>query len=210
MPEPFHTLTAVALVLLRDNIDTDAIIPSREIRSVTKVGLAGGLFANWRYLKGRERVPDPAFVLNDPAYRGAQVLMAGENFGCGSSREQAVWALHEYGVRAVLACSFNAIFYRNCLRNGVVPARLERPALEQIARWVALDPQRNRVDIDLMRRTVVAAGRDWPFRIDDDAREGLLEGLDEIDRTLRFSEQIAAFRDADMARRPWVYGLDLP
>ncbi len=210
MPEPFHNLTAVALVLLRDNIDTDAIIPSREIRSVTKVGLAAGLFANWRYLKPEERVPDPTFVLNDPAYHGAQILITGENFGCGSSREQAVWALHEYGVRAVLAGSFNAIFYRNCLRNGVLPGQLGRAALEQIARWVAQNPQRNQIEIDLSRRTVLAADREWPFQIEEDARNGLLDGVDEIERTLRFSDQINAFRNADMVLRPWVYGLDLP
>ena len=210
MPEPFHKLTAVAFVLLRDNIDTDAIIPSREIRSVTKVGLAAGLFANWRYLKPEERVPDPTFVLNDPAYHGAQVLIAGENFGCGSSREQAVWALHEYGIRAVLAGSFNSIFYRNCLRNGILPAPLGLPALEQIARWVTQNPQSNRIEIDLARRTVLAADREWTFQIEQDARDGLLEGLDEIEQTLRFSEQITAFRNADMVSRPWVYLLDLP
>ena len=210
MPEPFHSLTAVALVLLRDNIDTDAIIPSREIRSVTKVGLAAGLFSNWRYLKPEERAPDPTFVLNDPAYHGAQILIAGENFGCGSSREQAVWALHEYGVRAVLAGSFNAIFYRNCLRNGILPGQLERVALEQIARWVTRDPQGNRIEIDLSRQTVLAADREWPFQIEHAARDGLLEGLDEIDQTLKLSDQITAFRNADMVLRPWVYGLDLP
>jgi 3-isopropylmalate/(R)-2-methylmalate dehydratase small subunit len=210
MPEPFHSLTAVALVLLRDNIDTDAIIPSREIRSVTKVGLAAGLFANWRYLKPEERAPDPTFVLNDPAYHGAQILIAGENFGCGSSREQAVWALHEYGVRAVLASSFNAIFYRNCLRNGILPGLLVRGALEQIAQWVRQDPQRNRIEIDLSRRIVLAADREWSFQLEQDARDGLLEGLDEIEQTLRLSDQITAFRNADMVLRPWVYGLDLP
>ncbi len=210
MPEPFHSLTAVALVLLRDNIDTDAIIPSREIRSVTKVGLAAGLFSNWRYLKPEERAPDPTFVLNDPAYHGAQILIAGENFGCGSSREQAVWALHEYGVRAVLAGSFNAIFYRNCLRNGILPGQLGRAALEQIARWVMQDPQHNRIEIDLSRQTVLAADREWPFQIEHAARDGLLEGLDEIDQTLKLSDQITAFRNADMVLRPWVYGLDLP
>ncbi len=210
MPEPFRTLTAVALVLLRDNIDTDAIIPSREIGSVTKVGLAAGLFANWRYLNPDERVPDATFVLNDPAYRGAHILITGENFGCGSSREQAVWALHEYGVRAILAGSFNAIFYRNCLRNGVLPGQLERAALEQIARWVAQNPQRNQIEIDLSRRTVLAGAREWSFKIEEDAQTGLLQGLDEIEQTLRFSEQINAFRNADVVLRPWVYGLELP
>ncbi|HVC31477.1 MAG TPA: 3-isopropylmalate dehydratase small subunit, partial [Steroidobacteraceae bacterium] len=117
MAQPFTRLTAVAAVLLRDNIDTDAIIPSREIRAVSKTGLADGLFANWRYLPGQGRTPDPGFALNDPAFQGARILIAGENFGCGSSREQAVWALAEYGFRALVAPSFSSIFHRNCLRN---------------------------------------------------------------------------------------------
>lgn len=208
MPQPFKSLTAVALPLLRDNIDTDAIIPSREIRAVTKVGLADGLFANWRYLTNQKRVPNPDFILNDPGYRGAQILLTGENFGCGSSREQAVWALREFGIRAIIASSFGAIFYRNCLRNGVLPATLARETLEQIASWIAVDPQQNRIQINLTRNTISASGREWTFAIDDDAREGLLEGLDEIDRTLKCGEQIRAFRDADMVRRPWVYTLD--
>lgn len=208
MPQPFKSLTAVALPLVRDNIDTDAIIPSREIRAVTKVGLADGLFANWRYLTNQKRVPNPDFILNDPGYRGAQILLTGENFGCGSSREQAVWALREFGIRAIIASSFGAIFYRNCLRNGVLPATLARETLEQIASWIAVDPQQNRIQINLTRNTISASGREWTFAIDDDAREGLLEGLDEIDRTLKCGEQIRAFRDADMVRRPWVYTLD--
>ena len=208
MPEPFTSLSAVALVLLRDNIDTDAIIPSREIRAVSKVGLADGLFANWRYLSGAERVPNPKFVLNDPNYRGAQVLLTGGNFGCGSSREQAVWAIREFGIRAIIASSFGAIFYRNCLRNGVLPASLPRAALEQIGKWVASDPQQNLVQIDLTRASVLAAGREWIFEIDTDARQELIDGLDEIDRTLKLREQIKAFREADMVRRPWVYGLE--
>lgn len=210
MPQPFVTLNAVAVALLRDNVDTDAIIPSREIRAVSKTGLADGLFANWRYLPGGKRVANPQFVLNDPACAGAQVLLAGANFGCGSSREQAVWALHEYGFRAILARSFGSIFYRNCLRNGVLPGRLERGALEAIGAWVSERPRQNRIQIDLSRRTVTACGRQWPLQIEEDAREALLEGLDEIDRTMKLGERIAAFRDADIRARPWVYGQGSP
>jgi len=119
--QPFTRLTAVAVPLIRDNTDTDAIIPSREMKTVSKVGLSDGLFAGWRYREIGGRDPDPTFVLNDPAYAGAQILLGGDNFGCGSSREHAVWALAEYGFRAVLAPSFSPIFAANCVRNGLAP-----------------------------------------------------------------------------------------
>jgi 3-isopropylmalate/(R)-2-methylmalate dehydratase small subunit len=208
MLTPFIPLTAVAATMLRDNVDTDAIIPSREIRSVSKTGLGRGLFAGWRYLPGDAGAPDPGFILNDPACSGARILVTGENFGCGSSREHAVWALAEYGFRAILAPSFNPIFYRNCLRNGVLPARVAPPYLRAIASWVAADPQRNRPTVDLSARTVVCAEKSWLFEIDDEARAGLLAGHDEIDQTLQLTDTISAFRAADRRRRPWVYDLE--
>lgn len=207
---PFTELTAVAAPLLRDNIDTDAIIPSREIRSVSKTGLTQGLFAGWRYLGGQGRTPNPEFVLNDLAYEGAQILLAGENFGCGSSREHAVWALKEYGFRALIAPSFNPIFYRNCLRNGVLPARLAAPEISAIAQWVSGGPQRNRPTVNLSNCEVLGDGRTWAFEIGAEAREGLLQGLSELDQTMKMADRIAAFRAADRLRRPWVYDLDPP
>src|SRR5207302_9959572 len=125
--EPFTKLTAVAAPLIRANVDTDAIIPSREMKTVSKTGLADGLFAGWRYREVGGRDPKPDFVLNDRAYAGAQILLSGVNFGCGSSREHAVWALAEYGFRAVLAESFSPIFRGNCVRNGVAPVELPGP-----------------------------------------------------------------------------------
>ena len=125
--EKFERLTAVAAPLLYVNIDTDAIIPSREMRSGKKTGLAAGLFAGWRYTQIGSRDPNPQFVLNRPEYIDARILLAGENFGCGSSREHAVWALREYGFRALIAPSFSPIFYNNCVRNGIVPIRLAEP-----------------------------------------------------------------------------------
>ncbi len=212
MAQPFTRLTAVAAVLLRDNIDTDAIIPSREIRAVSKTGLADGLFANWRYLPGQGRTPDPGFALNDPAFEGARILIAGENFGCGSSREQAVWALAEYGFRALVAPSFSSIFHRNCLRNGVLPARLAPEAVARLARWVSEAPQRHRVTVDLVTQSVSTEDGSWPFDIAADAREALLAGVGEIELTLRSRERIAAFQAADRTRRPWAYdpGSSLP
>src|SRR5690349_19777158 len=139
--EPLVTLTAVAAPLLRANVDTDAIIPSREMRTVSKSGLADGLFAGWRYTAVGGRDPNPDFPLNQPVYAGARILLGGENFGCGSSREHAVWALHEYGFRAVIAPSFSPIFQNNCVRNGVAPVELPAASIEAIADYVGEDPQ---------------------------------------------------------------------
>ncbi len=204
--QPFEPFTAVALPLLRDNIDTDALIPSREITAVSKTGLASGLFAGWRYVDGDHAKPDPAFELNDPRYRGAQILLAGDNFGCGSSREQAVWALAEYGFRVLAAPSFNPIFYRSCVRNGIVPAILPSSKIGEIAGWVRADPGTNRLCVDLRERVIRASGhRSWVFMISDESRDFLLRGVDAIDETLKLHDKIAEFRAADKLRRPWVY-----
>jgi 3-isopropylmalate/(R)-2-methylmalate dehydratase small subunit len=204
--QPFEPITAIALPLLRDNIDTDALIPSREITTVSKTGLASGLFAGWRYVGGDHTKPDPAFELNDPVYRGAQILLAGDNFGCGSSREQAVWALAEYGFRILVAPSFSPIFHRNCVRNGIVPAMLPSSAIGEIARWVRADPRTNRLSIDLRERLIRASDhRSWAFTISDESRDFLLRGVDAIDETLKLRDKIAEFRAADKLRRPWVY-----
>lgn len=201
---PFTTLTATAAPLLRDNVDTDAIIPSREMRTVTKRGLADGLFAGWRYRTIGGRDPDPDFVLNDPARQGASILISGANFGCGSSREHAVWALAEYGIRAVIAASFNPIFRGNCIANGVLPVVLPQDALEELAEIVA-DPETSRLTVDLVAQDVRSGTQRWPFAIAADAREALLAGLDPIDQTLNLIGDIRRFVDADRGERPWAY-----
>jgi 3-isopropylmalate/(R)-2-methylmalate dehydratase small subunit len=196
----FTTLTGIAAPLIRPNIDTDAIIPSREMKGVSKSGLADGLFAGWRYLNERERIPDPNFVLNQPAYAGASILLGGENFGCGSSREHAVWALAEYGFRAVLAPSFAPIFENNCFRNGVLAARLSAEFIDYVA--TSAGP----VSIDLPAQEVKAHdGTAARFDINLEAKEMLVRGLDAIALTLTMSDAIAAFRDRDRSLRPWAY-----
>ena len=207
--EKFDRLTAVAAPLLRDNIDTDAIIPSREMKSVSKTGLAEGLFAGWRYTAIGGREPDPQFVLNKPAHAGTQIILGGSNFGCGSSREHAVWALHEYGIRAVIAPTFSPIFFGNCIRNGIVPVRLPAETVASIAAWVEQDPAKHRVTVDLEAQTVTAGGARHRFELDDEPRAMLLEGLDAIDLTLKQRPAIEAFRERDRAARPWIY-LDNP
>ena len=193
---PFTRLTSLAVPLLRDNVDTDAIIPSREMKSVAKTGLADGLFAGWRYTAIGGREPDPAFVLNDPALAGAQILIGGRNFGCGSSREHAVWALAEYGFRVVVATSFNPIFRGNCVRNGVVPVELDGAPIIAVA---------GPITVDLPSQIVTGGGRTWSFAIEDEAKTMLLEGLDPIALTLRSSEDIARFIAQDRAMRDWAY-----
>ncbi len=188
---PFTTLTSIAAPLIRDNIDTDAIIPSREMKSTGRTGLADGLFAPWRYLAGR--TPDPDFVLNDPHYANAQILLGGANFGCGSSREHAVWALAEWGFRCVIAETFAPIFAGNCLRNGVLAIALPRDTIEALAG--------QEIMVDLAAQSV--AGQH--FAIEAEAKAMLLEGLDAIDVTLKHRAAIAAFHGQDRAARPWVY-----
>lgn len=197
---PFTKLTAVAAPLIRDNIDTDAIIPSREMKSTGKTGLADGLFAPWRYLTPGGRDRDPAFVLNQPAFASAQIILGGANFGCGSSREHAVWALAEYGIRAVIAPSFAPIFAGNCTRNGIVPVVLPADAVAGIA------SDGGPVTVDLeQQRVSLADGRHWPFDIGAEPRAMLLEGLDAIDLTFKHRAEIAAFQAADRRARPWIY-----
>jgi len=204
--EKFETLTAVAAPLIRDNIDTDAIIPSREMKAVSKTGLADGLFAGWRYTAIGGREPDPGFVLNRPGYAAARILLGGENFGCGSSREHAVWALAEYGIRAVIAPSFSPIFYGNCVRNGIVPLRLPAASIAALAAAVEPDPAHTPLTVDLLRMQVSAPdGQVHDFPIEPEAREMLLEGLDAIDLTFKQRDAIEGFLARDRAERPWIY-----
>ena len=191
----FTTLTSKVAPLLRDNVDTDTIIPSREMKSTGRTGLADGLFAPWRYTEGRKR--DPAFVLNNPDFAESAILAGGANFGCGSSREHAVWALAEYGIRCIIAPSFAPIFAANCIRNGVLPVLLPRDAVEALAG--------QQTTVDLAAQSVTMADKSWQFAIDAEPKEMLLEGLDVISLTLKSRGEIEAWTSQDRAKRPWVY-----
>ena len=177
----------------RADIDTDQIIPARWLRRVERTGYAAGLFEAWRR--------DPAFPLNDPRYAGATVLVAGANFGCGSSREHAAWALAEYGFRAILAPSFADIFYANCCQNGVLAVRLSFEEIAELLRRHAAGGGVYRLSIDLVEQRVEdGAGFTARFAIDAYRREMLLHGLDEIGRTLLEEERIAAFETRNAER----------
>ncbi|MFV3126897.1 3-isopropylmalate dehydratase small subunit [Niveispirillum sp. KHB5.9] len=200
--EKFTRLTGVAAPLFRPNIDTDAIIPSREMKRVSKEGLGEGMFADWRYSDVAARVENPDFVLNRPPFRKAPILLAGPNFGCGSSREHAVWALQDYGVRCVIAPSFGAIFQGNCVRNGILPLVLPEPAVADLAGRDA--PQT--LTIDLAAQTVrVPGGAELPFTMPPADKEMLLEGLDAIGVTLKRLPTIQAFEGGYRTRQPWLF-----
>ena len=188
----------------RANVDTDAIIPKQFLKSIKRSGFGQNLFDEWRYLDHGEpgmdptqRKPNPDFVLNLPRYRGAQILLARSNFGCGSSREHAVWALKEYGFRAIIASSFNPIFRGNCVRNGIIPIELDSHAVV-----AAQQP----LSVDLPAQTVRAAsGEVWHFELDDESKSMLALGLDAIDLTLLRQRDIEEFRAQDSKKRPWAY-----
>ena len=204
---PFTQHCGVALPLLRDNIDTDAIIPSREMRTVSRSGLAAGLFAPWRYLDADARTPNPGFALNQSEYNGASILLAGDNFGCGSSREHAVWALIESGFRAVIAPSFATIFRNNALRNGLLTVALAQHDLDELVAWVSADPAANAIQLDLEVCTIESDPEKEKkvFSVDPTARDMLLKGLDEIGLTEQSMDLVTRFEEQDQARRPWVY-----
>lgn len=203
--EKFVRLKAVAAPLLRVNIDTDVIIPSREMKGVSKTGLSVGMFANWRYTDVAARVDNPEFILNRAPFNTAQILLSGANFGCGSSREHAVWAMKEWGFRAVIAPSFGAIYYGNCVRNGILPVALPEEAVTKLAAWVDASPAANHIEIDLPSQQVHGAGSVFSFSIGESDKEMLLEGLDPIGVTLKRDAAIQAFEAKDRAARPWVY-----
>jgi len=187
---PFVKHSGLAAPLLRDNIDTDQIIPSREMKSVSKTGLVGGMFAGQRYITGR--TPNPDFVLNRPNYQDATILLSGTNFGCGSSREHAVWALKEYGFRAIIAQSFGEIFYNNCIRNGILPVQLSGNIIASLG---------HELIIDLDAQTVDA----HHFDIAKGDKYMLINGLDPIALTLENESDITAYFAKDSTLRPWLY-----
>lgn len=190
----------IAAPLLRNNIDTDAIIPSREMKTVSKLGLSSGLFAQWRYLCEKNRQLNPNFILNQQGYENASILLSGDNFGCGSSREHAVWALKEYGIKCIIAESFGAIFYRNCIANGLLAIVLEASDISRI-----VNSGETELSIDLANRCVGCGELRFDFTINEGDRHALLEGIDPIAATLQLSKQIKDFALKDKLKRPWLY-----
>ena len=195
----------------RDNVDTDAIIPKQFLKSIRKTGFGPNLFDEWRYLDHGEpgqdpasRKPNPDFVLNQPRYQGASVLLARQNFGCGSSREHAPWAIEQYGFRALIAPSFADIFFNNCFKNGLLPIVLPEATVAQLFDEVQAFPG-YQLTIDLQRQVIVKPeGEEIPFDVQPFRKYCLLNGLDDIGLTLRHKDKIAAFETQRLATKPWL------
>ncbi|RWZ51988.1 3-isopropylmalate dehydratase small subunit [Labedella phragmitis] len=191
--DKFETVTGVAMPLKRSNVDTDQIIPAVYLKRVTKTGFEDALFAGWRQ--------DPEFVLNQPQYAGAQILVAGPDFGTGSSREHAVWALRDYGFKVVVSARFADIFRGNSGKQGLLAAQVEEAEVERI--WAIMDAEPGiAATVDLVARTVVVGDESFAFQVDDYTRWRLLEGLDDIGLTLRDEEAITRFEQSRAGWRP--------
>lgn len=208
--KPFRRLTSRVVPLDRANVDTDAIIPKQFLKSIRRRGFGPYLFDEWRYLDRGEpdmdcsqRPLNPDFVLNLPCYRGAQILLARDNFGCGSSREHAAWALADYGFRAIIAPSFADIFYNNCFKNGILPVVLDAKAVATL--FQETGPGFD-VMIDLENQTVTTRyGEVLRFDIDPARKYRLLHGLDDIDLTLRHADAIRAYEARRREQAPWLF-----
>ena len=209
--QKFNVHQGLVAPMDRENVDTDAIIPKQFLKSIKKTGFGVNLFDEWRYLDHGEpgqdpasRRPNPDFVLNQPRYQGASILLARKNFGCGSSREHAPWALDQYGFRAVIAPSFADIFFNNCFKNGLLPIVLPEAAVAQLFDDVLAFPG-YQLTIDLERQVVVRPqGEEIPFEVQAFRKYCLQGGFDDIGLTLRQKDKIAAFEAQRLASKPWL------
>jgi len=210
--EPFRQHLGLVVPLDRANVDTDAIIPKQFLKSIKRSGFGPNLFDEWRYLDQGEpgqdpatRTPNTAFVLNQPQYRGASVLLTRKNFGCGSSREHAPWALQQYGFRVVIAPSFADIFFNNCYKNGLLPIVLAELAVDHLFNLTAATAQL-KLHIDLARQVVeVPGGESYRFEVEGFRKDSLLNGWDEIGLTLRHVDKIRAYEAKRALKEPWLF-----
>jgi len=210
--QKFTLLDGLVAPLDRANVDTDAIIPKQFLKSIKRSGFGPNAFDEWRYLDHGEpgmdnskRPLNPDFVLNQPRYQGAQILLARENFGCGSSREHAPWALEDYGFRAIIAPSFADIFFNNCFKNGLLPIRLAAEQVDALFKAVEVAPG-YRLKIDLERQSITAPdGAVYDFEVEAFRKHCLLNGLDDIGLTLQHVDEIKAFEAKHRAAQPWLF-----
>ena len=195
--EKFTVLDGLVAPLDRANVDTDQIIPKEFLKSIKRTGYAVGLFAAWR--------KDPGFVLNQPRYKGAEILLARKNFGCGSSREHAPWALQEYGFKCVIAPSFGDIFFNNSFKNGFLPVVLQEAEVDGLFYDCALPGFRLVVDLERQTVATTDGSKSFRFEVDASRKHSLLNGLDEIGLTLRHADKIRAFEERRKAQLPWLF-----
>jgi 3-isopropylmalate/(R)-2-methylmalate dehydratase small subunit len=209
--KPFTQHTGIVAPMDRENVDTDAIIPKQFLKSIRKTGFGENLFDEWRYLDAgypgqdpSSRRPNPDFVLNQPRYQGASVLLARKNFGCGSSREHAPWALDQYGFRAIIAPSYADIFFNNSFKNGLLPIMLSEAQVDQLFNE-ALAFVGYQLTIDLERQVIIKPNGDAvPFEVQAFRKYCLINGFDDIGLTLRHAEKIRAFESQRLAQKPWL------
>ena len=210
--EKFKTLTGKVCPLDRANVDTDAIIPKQFLKSIKRTGFGPNLFDEWRYLDHGEpgmdnsqRPLNPDFVLNDPRYADASILLTRKNFGCGSSREHAPWALLDYGFKVIIAPSFADIFFNNCFKNGILPIVLDEDTVEQLFQQSAGE-QALEITVDLEnQKLILADGQEIPFEVDSFRKHCLLEGLDDIGLTLQHVDEIHAYEERRRQEAPWLF-----
>ena len=203
--EKFTSLTSIAAPLDRANVDTDAIIPKQFLKSIKRSGFGPNLFDEWRYLDHGEpgmdnskRPINPEFVLNQQEYKNAQILLARENFGCGSSREHAPWALEDFGFRAIIAPSFADIFYNNCFKNGILPIVQSNETMDELFTF------NNEITINLKTQTITMGDKTFNFEVDSERKRRLLNGLDDIGLTLQNKDKIKAFEDGYFQKYSWL------
>ena len=212
MMEPFTQIRGVVLPIDRANVDTDAIIPKQYLKSVAKFGFGANLFDEWRYLDrgepGQEhsnRRINKNFVLNEKRYIGAEIVLSRTNFGCGSSREHAVWALRDYGIKAIIAPSYADIFFNNCFKNGLLPILLDENCVDVLFQEVFSEPG-YLLQVDLEEQTVTGpVGRTYSFEVESFRKYCLLNGFDDIDLTLKREDEIAAFESQRRRSMPWLF-----
>jgi 3-isopropylmalate/(R)-2-methylmalate dehydratase small subunit len=203
--QPFQTLTATAAKLDQVNVDTDQIIPKQFLKKIERTGFGIHLFHDWRFLDDAGQKPNPDFILNLPRYQGAQILVAGDNFGCGSSREHAPWALLDYGFRSIIAPSFADIFYNNCAKNGILLVALPEASVEQL--FTEIEENAGcELTVDLPNQKVQSPkGLEFSFEIDPFVKHRLLNGLDDIGWTLQFQSEIEKFETSYQKQAPWMF-----
>lgn len=203
--EPFNRVTGVAAPMMAANIDTDVIMPKQFLKGIDRNNLDRGVFFDQRFQT--DGSPNPDFILNKPAWQGAQFLIVGPNFGCGSSREHAVWGLRQLGIRALIGTSFAGIFNDNCQRNGVLTLTLPAEDIEWLAQ-AANNPEANRITVDLARQQIGVEGKDIAFTVDELKKHMLLEGHDAISYTLQYQQEIREFEQRHFAAHPWLLTQD--
>ena len=203
--QPFQTLTAKAAKLDQVNVDTDQIIPKQFLKKIERTGFGIHLFHDWRFLDDAGQKLNPDFILNQPRYQGAQILVAGDNFGCGSSREHAPWALLDYGFRSIIAPSFADIFYNNCAKNGILLVALPEASVQQLFTEIE-DNAGCELTVDLPNQKVQSPkGLEFSFEIDPFVKHRLLNGLDDIGWTLQFQSEIEKFEASYQKQAPWMF-----